>query len=82
MRYEAPPVATNRAAERPGNRTVPLVVACALFMESLDATVLTSALPTMARDFHTAAPDLSIALTAYLLALAIFIPPSGAVRLP
>ncbi len=55
-----------------------LVVACALFMESLDATVLTTALPTMARDFHTAAPDLSIALTAYFLALAIFIPASGA----
>lgn len=58
-------------------RLIALIVACALFMEQMDATVLATALPTMARDFHVPAPSMSIALTAYLLALAIFIPASG-----
>jgi EmrB/QacA subfamily drug resistance transporter len=58
-------------------RTVALIIACAMFMENLDATVLATALPTMARDFGVRAPEMSIALTAYLLALAMFIPASG-----
>ncbi|MBV9842983.1 MAG: multidrug efflux MFS transporter [Sphingomonadaceae bacterium] len=60
-------------------RTVALIVACAMFMENLDATVLATALPTMARDFGVHAPEMSVALTSYLLALAMFIPASGAV---
>jgi EmrB/QacA subfamily drug resistance transporter len=43
----------------------------------MDATVLATALPTMARDFGVAVTNLSSALTSYLLALAIFIPASG-----
>lgn len=58
-------------------RVIALVVAFALFMQQLDATVLTIALPAMARDFDVAASSLSIALTAYLVALAVFIPASG-----
>jgi EmrB/QacA subfamily drug resistance transporter len=58
-------------------RTIALIIACAFFMEQMDATVLATALPTMARDFHVPATSLSSALTAYLLALAIFIPASG-----
>jgi EmrB/QacA subfamily drug resistance transporter len=58
-------------------RTVALIIACALFMEQMDATILATALPTMARDFHVPAASLSSALTAYLLSLAIFIPASG-----
>jgi EmrB/QacA subfamily drug resistance transporter len=58
-------------------RTVALIIATAMFMENLDATVLATALPTMARDFGVAAPAMSIALTSYLLALAMFIPASG-----
>ena len=46
-------------------------------MENLDATVLATAIPTMARDFHVRAPEMSVALTAYLLSLALFIPASG-----
>lgn len=61
-----------------GYRTMAMIIACALFMEFLDATVLATALPTMARDFHVPSPEMSVALTAYLLALAIFIPASGA----
>jgi EmrB/QacA subfamily drug resistance transporter len=58
-------------------RTVALIIACALFMEQMDATILATALPTMARDFGVPVTWLSSALTSYLLALAIFIPASG-----
>ena len=58
-------------------RLVALIVASALFMEFVDATVLATALPTMARDFGVRPPEMSIALTSYLLALAVFIPASG-----
>ena len=60
-------------------RAVALIIASAMFMEQLDATVLATALPTMARDFGVTAPNMSVALTAYLLSLAIFIPASGKV---
>jgi len=66
-----------RTAAQRNYRTVALIIACALFMEQMDATVLATALPTMARDFHVPATNLSSALTSYLLALAIFIPASG-----
>lgn len=56
---------------------VPLIVASALFMENLDSTVVTTALPQMAVTFGTTAIHLSIAITAYVLSLAIFIPVSG-----
>ncbi len=59
-------------------RKTALIVACGLFMQNLDATVLATALPTMARDFNVTAPGISLALTGYLLALAVFIPLSGA----
>ena len=58
-------------------RIVALIIACAMFMENLDATVLATALPAMARDFGVSAPAMSVALTSYLLALAVFIPASG-----
>jgi EmrB/QacA subfamily drug resistance transporter len=65
--------------EGPSYRTVALIVACALFMNQLDSTVLTTALPTMSRDFRVPVTEMSLALTAYLLALAVFIPASGIV---
>ena len=56
---------------------VPLIVACALFMENLDATVLSTALPAIANDLHDDPIQLKLALTSYLLTLAVFIPASG-----
>jgi EmrB/QacA subfamily drug resistance transporter len=56
---------------------VPLIVACALFMENLDATVLSTALPAIARDLHESPIQLKLALTSYLLTLAVAIPASG-----
>ena len=58
-------------------RPMALIIASAMFMEQLDATVLTTALPTMARDFGVAPLKMSLSLTGYLLSLAIFIPISG-----
>jgi EmrB/QacA subfamily drug resistance transporter len=56
---------------------VPLIVACALFMENLDATVLSTAIPAIAHDLHQSPIQLKLALTSYLLTLAVFIPASG-----
>ena len=58
-------------------RTIALIVGAAMFMEQLDGTVLATALPSMARELGVSAPSLSIALTSYLISLAIFIPVSG-----
>src|SRR5258708_4517130 len=50
---------------------VPLIVACALFMENLDATVLSTALPAIARDLLEDPIQLKLALTSYLLTLVV-----------
>lgn len=54
-----------------------LLVASAFFMEFLDGTIITTALPSMARSLGTTAVDLHVGITAYLLAVAVFILPSG-----
>ncbi len=56
---------------------VPVIVACALFMENLDSTVLGTSLPAIARDLNEDPIALKLALTSYLLSLAVFIPVSG-----
>jgi EmrB/QacA subfamily drug resistance transporter len=53
------------------------LVAGAFFMEMLDGTVITTALPAMAKSFGVGPIDLNLGVTAYLLTLAIFIPLSG-----
>ncbi len=61
-----------------GRRTATaLLVAAVFFLESLDANVIATALPDMARDFGTAAAHLSIGVSAYPVALTVFIPISG-----
>ncbi|MDE1903902.1 MAG: MFS transporter, partial [Alphaproteobacteria bacterium] len=56
---------------------VALIVACGLFMENLDGTVITTALPTMAASFGDTPARLSLGVTVYMISLAIFIPISG-----
>ena len=58
-------------------RLVAIIVACALFMQNLDGTVIATALPAMARAFHADPVHMNVALTAYLFAVAVFIPASG-----
>jgi EmrB/QacA subfamily drug resistance transporter len=62
---------------RPYDRIVPLIVATALFMENMDSTVISTSLPAIARDIGTSPLALKLAVTSYLLSLAIFIPASG-----
>ena len=59
------------------NRIVPLILAVALFMENMDSTVISTALPAIARDLQVGPITLKLALTSYMVALAIFIPISG-----
>lgn len=56
---------------------IALVVAFGLFMQSLDATIIATALPAIARSLDTPAITLSMAMTSYMLSLAVFIPVSG-----
>ncbi|HEX8826508.1 MAG TPA: MFS transporter, partial [Xanthobacteraceae bacterium] len=59
------------------DRIVPLIVATALFMENMDSTVISTSLPAIARALDTNPLALKLAVTSYLLSLAIFIPASG-----
>src|SRR5579885_9049 len=64
----------------PANRfsfAVPLIVGCALFMQTLDSTVIAVALPAIAKSMHQDPIRLNLAITSYLLSLAVFIPISG-----
>lgn len=58
-------------------RVTPLILAVALFMEQMDSTVIATSLPAIAADIGTEPIALKLALTAYFVALAIFIPISG-----
>src|SRR5262245_8240077 len=58
-------------------RIVPLIVAVALFMENVDSTVIAPSLPAIAADIGTSPLTLTLAVTSYLLSLAVCIPVSG-----
>ncbi|WP_137389616.1 DHA2 family efflux MFS transporter permease subunit [Rhodoligotrophos defluvii] len=61
----------------PRQRLIALIVACALFMQNLDSTVLGTALPAIGNSFGVHPLNLHLAMTAYLLSLAVFMPISG-----
>src|SRR5439155_250611 len=46
----------------PRDRIVPLIVACALFMENMDSTVIATSLPAIAADIGTSALALRLAI--------------------
>jgi EmrB/QacA subfamily drug resistance transporter len=56
---------------------LPMIIGTALFMQTLDSTVISNALPTMARALHEDPVTLNLAITAYLLAAAVFLPISA-----
>lgn len=64
-------------ALRRATRIVPLIAATALFIENLNSTVLATALVTVAGDFGVDPVVLKLALTSYLVSLAVFVPASG-----
>jgi EmrB/QacA subfamily drug resistance transporter len=55
----------------------PLIVACALFMESVDSTVIATSLEAIARDLRQDPLALKLAITSYLVSQAVFIPASS-----
>ena len=66
----------NRRTMRPAVLTA-LIVATALFMENMDGTVISTSLPAIALDLHQDPIVLKLALTSYMMTLAVFIPASG-----
>jgi EmrB/QacA subfamily drug resistance transporter len=59
------------------SKRIPLIVAAAFFMETLDASIIVTALPSIARSFGEATLALSIGISAYLVAVAVFVPTAG-----
>ncbi len=57
-----------------GYRIVALTVSSALFMQFLDNSSMTIAIPAIAREFGVAAIDLNLAILAYQLAMTVLIP--------
>jgi EmrB/QacA subfamily drug resistance transporter len=70
--FETPTEATNTSM-----RAVALLVAGTFFMENLDATVITPAIPLMALSFAVPPVALNTGVSAYMLTLGVFIPVSG-----
>jgi EmrB/QacA subfamily drug resistance transporter len=71
-------MSTSQTAQvRRGPPLVPIVLAVSLFMENMDSTVIATSLANIANDIHTDPIALKLALTAYMVALAIFIPVSA-----
>ena len=58
-------------------RFLPALVACALFMENLDVTIIGTSLPAMGRDLGCDPISLKLAITSYLITLAVLLPISG-----
>ncbi|MFO1144029.1 MAG: MFS transporter [Amaricoccus sp.] len=56
---------------------VSFLVAGTFFMENLDGTVITTAVPHMAASFGVGPVELNVGISAYLLTLGVFIPASG-----
>src|SRR6059058_5957773 len=64
---------------KPGSRQllISLIVACAMFMQNLDSTIIATALPAIGNSLGESPLRLNAAITCYLLSLAVFIPISG-----
>jgi len=59
------------------DKLVPIVVALPLFLQNVDSSVMATALPAMAQSLQVDALRLNLAITAYLISLAVFLPASG-----
>lgn len=67
-----PEPATDAAASR-----IALTVAAAFFMETLDATIIVTALPSIAAGYGVTTLDASLAVTVYLMVIAVCVPAAG-----
>lgn len=60
-----------------GTRVIPFIVAFGFLLEGIDSTCITTAIPQMAESLNVSPVSLNLAITAYVLSLAVFIPISG-----
>ena len=58
-------------------KLLPWLVAVAFFMESLDTTILNTAVPAVSEALHVGPLSMKAVLASYTLSLAVFIPISG-----
>src|ERR1700744_5994326 len=67
------------AIEKPARvgLTVPLVVSCGMVMNQLDSTIIATSIPQIAESLGESPLRLNLAITSYLISLAVFIPISG-----
>jgi EmrB/QacA subfamily drug resistance transporter len=65
------------AAPRRNTWIIPLIVGSALFVQTLNANSITTALPAMAVTYGVDPVNLNIAITTYLLGMAVSLPLSG-----
>ena len=68
-----PPAEPDEATKR----LLPWLVAVAFFMQSLDTTILNTAVPAIARAMDVTPLSVKSVLASYTLSLAVFIPVSG-----
>ncbi|HEY4415072.1 MAG TPA: DHA2 family efflux MFS transporter permease subunit [Verrucomicrobiae bacterium] len=73
---DKPEVKTDIASDA-AKRLLPWLVAVAFFMESLDTTILNTAVPTIAQALGVTPLNMKAVLSSYTLSLAVFIPISG-----
>jgi len=64
-------------ARAPSSRLVPVIIGSALFMQTLDSTIIANALPAMAQALHENPLHLNLALSAYFLSTGVFMPISA-----
>lgn len=72
-----PKIVGDKRPSEMGVRLATIAVASALFMEFIDSTALSTALPTLSHAFHVDPIHLKLALTSYIVALAVVAPASG-----
>jgi EmrB/QacA subfamily drug resistance transporter len=70
-------VPSSTALTDSSKRLLPWLIAVAFFMESLDTTILNTAVPTIAAALHVTPLSMKSVLASYTLSLAVFIPISG-----
>src|ERR1700723_107278 len=76
----APPSPSDPSSSAPSaaaKQLLPWLVAVAFFMESLDTTILNTAVPAVSAALHVAPLSMKAVLASYTLSLAVFIPISG-----
>ena len=71
------PAPTTAAESAEYSARIPLIVAAAFFMETLDGSIIVTALPSIAHAFGETTLALSVGISAYLVAVAVFVPAAG-----